>query len=111
MNKVSSKIELQFDLLNSEAINEEERLRLQKKLAYKLTNSGLLIIQCEDTRSQHRNKEIAIKRLQELIKKALVKKKKRKPTKVPKAVKKKRLDAKSRHSEKKQSRKKPDIDS
>lgn len=109
VNKVSSKIELQWDVVNTNAFSEEKKEKLQKKLSNRINKEGILILQTEETRSQFRNKELAIKKLMDLIKEALKKKKKRIKTKVPKAVKQKRLDNKSRHASKKATRKKPDI--
>ena len=70
----------------------------------------MLILQCGESRSQHKNKSIAIQRFLDIIKEGLHVPKKRKPTKVPKKVIAKRLKKKSIQSEKKVSRKKPDID-
>ena len=70
----------------------------------------MLILQCGESRSQHKNKEIIIKRFLVLIKDALKVPKKRKPTKVPKSVIKKRLKSKRKQSEKKVNRQKPDLD-
>ena len=82
VNKVSSRIELVFDLENSNALSENEKHLLEQKLATRLTKENRLILSCEETRSQHRNKEIIIKRFLVLIKDALKVPKKRKPTKV-----------------------------
>lgn len=111
MNKVSTKIELQFDLENSELLSDEQKDILRNKLANRISNKGILLLSCDDTRSQHKNKEIAGKRFVRLIKDALRKPKKRKPTSVPHKVKVKRLNSKKQHSEKKKQRKKPDLES
>ena len=110
VNKVASKIELSFDLTASRILDEAQKALLTKKLQTRLTKDSILILQCGESRSQHKNKEIAIKRFLELIEKALIVPKKRIPTKTPKAVKAKRLKAKSVLSEKKSNRKKPEID-
>ncbi|MBT8260618.1 MAG: aminoacyl-tRNA hydrolase [Flavobacteriaceae bacterium] len=109
VNKVATKIELQFNVNNSEVLNEEDKALLLKSLKSRLTNQGVLILQCGETRSQLQNKERAITRFKEAITKGLEKPKKRKKTKVPKAVKQKRLENKKRTSEKKVNRKKPDV--
>ena len=62
VNKVSSKIELTFDLENSEALNDDEKTLLKSKLSSKLTTENILILTVEETRSQHKNKELAIKK-------------------------------------------------
>lgn len=109
VNKVSSKVVLTFDLINSQSLSVEEKERSQKKLKSKLTLDGILILNCDEDRSQLKNKEIVIKRFLELIEKSLVIPKERKATKIPKSVIEKRLKDKSTNSEIKQNRKKPDL--
>mgnify|MGYP001027205271 CR=1 FL=1 len=110
VNKVSSKIEITFYLEDTLVFNPTQKERLQTKLHTRLTKENALILQCGESRSQHKNKQIAIQRFLQLIKVALVVPKKRKPTKVPRAVKIKRLKSKRSNSEKKANRKKPKID-
>ncbi len=109
VNKVSSKVVLTFDLNNSQSLSVEEKERSQKKLKSKLTLDGILILNCDEDRSQLKNKEIVIKRFFELIEKSLVIPKERKATKIPKSVIEKRLKDKSSTSEIKQNRRKPDL--
>lgn len=109
VNKVASKVELSFNLTESLAFSDEQKSYLLEKLHTRLTKDGVLILQCEDSRSQHKNKVLVIQRFLELIKAALVKPKKRIPTKIPKAVIKKRLKSKRNLSEKKANRKPPDL--
>jgi len=110
VNKVSSKIELVFNLEESSVFNEEQKELLQNKLQSRLTKEGVLMLQCDESRSQHKNKELVIKRFLELIEKNLFVPKERIPTKIPRAVIKKRLKSKRNLSDKKAHRKKPDID-
>lgn len=110
VNKVSSKIELTFDISNSQSLTEEEKVLLYKNLHNRLTKDKLIIIFSDKSRSQHKNKEIAIERFLDLITKGLIKPKRRKATKPTKASVKKRLESKKKLSEKKSSRKKPGID-
>ncbi|MFD1614529.1 alternative ribosome rescue aminoacyl-tRNA hydrolase ArfB [Gelatiniphilus marinus] len=110
VNKVSSKIELVFNVLESLALNAHQKERLQNKLKKRLTKDGLLILQCEESRSQHKNKDLVIKRFLALITSSLIVPKKRIPTKIPKSVIRKRLKSKRHRSEKKANRKKPDFD-
>lgn len=110
VNKTSSKIELTFDLENSSSLTDEEKALLKTKLSSKLSNENQLILFCEETRSQHKNKELAIKRFLELVKQNLKKPKKRKATKPSKAAIEKRLDSKQNNSLKKALRKKPKLD-
>jgi ribosome-associated protein len=108
-NKVASKIELTFDLGTSIALSDDEKQILLKKLTNRLTKNNVLILFCDGSRSQHKNKEIVIKRFLEIIKEGLRKPKKRKATKPSKKSIQKRLDNKKKASEKKTSRKKPSI--
>lgn len=107
VNKVSSKVELHFDLVSSTAFSDDEKERLQKKLQSRLTTSNELILQCDESRSQHKNKEIVTQRFLELIREGLKKPKPRKKTKPSKAAKLKRLREKKHRSEKKASRRDP----
>ena len=109
VNKVSSKVVLTFDLKASQALDEEEKALIETKLATKLTSENLLILNCDEDRSQLKNKAIVTKRFLELIEKALLVPKKRKPTRVPKSVVEKRLKDKSSVAEIKQNRKKPEL--
>ncbi|WP_034041933.1 alternative ribosome rescue aminoacyl-tRNA hydrolase ArfB [Wocania ichthyoenteri] len=110
VNKVASKVELQFDLSNSIVFNEEQKERLQNKLHHRLTKDGMLVLKCDESRSQHKNKDLVIKRFLVIITSSLIIPKKRIPTKIPKSVIKKRLKNKRNRSEKKANRKKPNID-
>lgn len=109
VNKTASKIILTFDLQNSSALSEEEKERLQKKLSTRITNSGEIILESGETRSQHKNKELVTARFMEMITIALKKEKPRKKTKPTKASKLKRLREKKILSDKKGNRQKPTI--
>ena len=109
VNKVSSKVVLTFDLKNSQALNEEEKYLVETKLASRLTTDAVLILNCDEDRSQIRNKEIVIKRFLTLIKDALFIPKERKPTRIPKSVIRKRIKDKKTISEVKKNRRKPDF--
>ncbi|GIQ59434.1 aminoacyl-tRNA hydrolase [Flavobacterium collinsii] len=110
VNKVSSKVVLTFDMNLSQALSEEEKLLLQKNIGVRLTTENILILNCDEDRSQLKNKDIVIKRFLEVIKKGLHVPKVRKATKIPKSVIKKRIKDKKNVSEIKQSRKKPNLD-
>ena len=101
VNKVSSKIELYFDLLNSNSLSDTEKELLLKNLSSRLTKQGVLILSNSESRSQHTNKENVIKHFFSVLKKGLVVPKKRKPTKVSKAQKQKRLNQKKHGTGKK----------
>lgn len=107
VNKVSSKVMLSFDVKNSHALTDEEKILLTSKLASKLTLEQVLILSCDEDRSQLKNKTIVTKRFLELIKTALIVPKKRKPTQIPRGVIEKRIKAKRNLSEIKQNRRKP----
>ena len=109
VNKVSSKVVLTFDLNASQALTEEEKLLLQTNIGARLTTENILILNCDEDRSQLKNKDIVVKRFLEIIKKGLFVPKARKATKIPKSVIKKRIKDKKNVSEIKQSRKKPDF--
>ncbi|MBW1654469.1 alternative ribosome rescue aminoacyl-tRNA hydrolase ArfB [Flavobacterium quisquiliarum] len=110
VNKVSSKVVLSFELNASQALSEEEKLLLQTNIGARLTTENILILNCDEDRSQLKNKEIVIKRFLEIIKKGLYVPKVRKATKVPKSVIKKRIKDKKNISDLKQSRRKPNLD-
>ncbi len=110
VNKVSSKVVLTFDLNSSQGLSDEEKALAEKNLSTRLTAENVLILNCDEDRSQLKNKEIATKRFLELLQKALIVPKKRKPTKVPRRVIEKRIKAKRNTSEIKSTRKKPNVD-
>jgi ribosome-associated protein len=109
VNKVSSKVVLSFDLKNTQGLNEHEKELALVQLHTRLTAEGILNLNCDEDRSQLRNKELVTKRFFEFIKNALVIPKVRKPTKVPKAVIRKRIKDKKSLSEVKKNRRKPDF--
>ena len=109
VNKVSSKMELSFNVVSSEGLSDMEKSRFQSKLKSRLTNEGTLILQCDEARSQHRNKDLVVKRFFELLKKNLEVPKKRKTSKPTKSSVEKRLKTKKMAAEKKSGRKKPDL--
>ncbi|WP_299114684.1 alternative ribosome rescue aminoacyl-tRNA hydrolase ArfB [uncultured Winogradskyella sp.] len=110
VNKVASKVVLYFNLEKSTVFSEEEKNRLRAFLKNRLNKQGVLILYADESRSQFRNKTIVTQRFLELVEESLKPEKERKPTKISKAEKRKRLDNKRKHSEKKTSRKKPNID-
>ena len=107
VNKVSSKVLLSFDLKNSKVLSEEEKMLLEMNLASRLTNDQILILNCDEDRSQLKNKEIVTKRFLAIIAQGLHIPKIRKATKIPKSVIRKRIKNKKSLSEIKNNRKKP----
>ena len=110
VNKVSSKVVLSFDLQNSQALSQEEKELISVKLSSRLTSESILILNCDEDRSQLKNKAIVTKRFLELLKNALIIPKVRKATKIPKSVIRKRIKDKKNISEVKNNRKKPNLD-
>jgi ribosome-associated protein len=104
VNKVSSKVELLFDVASSALFTEDEKALLTGKLQNRLNKDGLVQVICDEERSQYLNKEKAVERLIALLGRALQVQKVRKPTKVSKAAKAARLDNKKRQSAKKENR-------
>ena len=108
VNKVSTKVELTLNLASSKAFNESEKERLYKKLNKRITTENKLLVQCDESRSQHKNREIAEDRLLKLIEEALKIPKRRKKTSPSKASVEKRLKSKKVVAKKKTSRRKPE---
>ncbi|HRG39294.1 MAG TPA: alternative ribosome rescue aminoacyl-tRNA hydrolase ArfB, partial [Bacteroidia bacterium] len=106
VNKVSTKVELDFDVTNSALLTAEQKEIILSKLVHKITKDGILQIIVQAERSQLGNKEIAIKKCYELLNKCFVVVKKRRATKPSKGSKERRLSSKKRDSEIKKSRRK-----
>lgn len=104
VNKVSTKVELDFDVVNSLLLTSEQKEIILTKLAGKITKDGILQIVAQTERSQLGNKEIAIKKFYVLLNNCFIVRKKRKATKPSKSSKEKRLQSKKRNSDIKQSR-------
>ncbi|UXE69164.1 MAG: aminoacyl-tRNA hydrolase [Chryseotalea sp. WA131a] len=104
VNKVNTKVTLRWPVVASVILSSEERDTITQKLASRITLEGELVISAQDKRSQLQNKEAALARLDELLTKAFVKKKKRKATKPSKVAVQKRIESKKRQGEKKKMR-------
>lgn len=104
VNKVSSAIQLRFDINASASLPEETKTRLLQLADRRISKDGIITIKAQRFRSQDKNKDAAIERLRDLILRASVKQKARRPTKPSKRVKEKRLEDKSRRARLKQSR-------
>ncbi|RLD42523.1 MAG: aminoacyl-tRNA hydrolase [Bacteroidetes bacterium] len=105
VNKVSTRVELLFDVEGSSVLSEEEKVIIKDKLTARISKDGILTVACEETRSQSRNKEIAFEKFTGLIEDALKPLKKRVPTKRSKGSIEKRLKDKKAVSDKKDARK------
>lgn len=110
VNKVASKVELIFDLEASMGLNDEEKALLKQNLSNRLTKENVLLLQCEESRSQHKNKTLVVERFFALLEEGLIVPKKRIPTKTPRSVIRKRLKAKRKISDKKSNRRPPEIE-
>lgn len=108
VNKVNTRVILRFDVMQSAILNYHQKILISNKLKTRINKDGLLIVACEETRSQLRNKEIALELLHQLVTNALKPVLKRKPTKPSRSTKLKRLQNKKIHGEKKANRRKPD---
>jgi ribosome-associated protein len=108
VNKVNSKVELRFNIQNSELLTGEQKEILLVKLASKVTSEGILIVISQRNRSQLVNKEDSVKKLYTLISKALTPRKARKSTRPTKSSVEKRLQSKRIKSEIKQTRSRMD---
>lgn len=109
VNKVSSKVVLSFHVMQSSALTNDQKMLVTSNLASRLTADGNLILNCDEDRSQIRNKDLVTKRFFKLIADALFVAKERKATKIPKSVIKKRIKDKKNTSEIKKNRRKPEL--
>ena len=98
VNKVSTAVELRFDVINSPSLPEEVRQRLLKLAKSRITDKGILVIEAQRFRTQLANRQDAVERLIELIRQATQKPLVRRVTRPTKASKERRLDAKRRRS-------------
>lgn len=104
VNKVNTKVTLRWPVVSSVILSSEERETITQKLASRITLEGELVISAQDKRSQLQNKEAVLAKLDELLTKAFVKKKKRKATKPSKVAVQKRIESKKKKSDKKKLR-------
>ena len=104
VNKVSSAVELRFEAARSPSLTPAVKSRLKRLAGRKWTKEGAIIIQCEETRHQVRNREIARKRLADLIVRASVVPKRRIPTRPTKASQRRRLETKKARASIKENR-------
>jgi ribosome-associated protein len=101
VNKVATAVQLRFNLFHTRSLPEVVRLRLIVLLGPRVTKDGALLIKASRFRTQERNKQDALNRLIEWIKKAAIPPRKRKKTKPSFGAKQRRLDNKKQHGEKK----------
>jgi ribosome-associated protein len=104
VNKVSTAVQLRFDVGNSPSLPGDVRTRLIRLAGRRITQDGILIIIARQFRTQERNRDDAIERLKELIQKAAERPRPRKKTKPSRAAQEKRIESKKRKSRTKQMR-------
>lgn len=104
VNKVASAVQLRFDVLHSRALPDDVRVRLLRLAGHRLTKEGVLVITARESRDQARNRKLARERLVELVRNAMHVPKKRRPTRLSKATKERRLENKKRHARVKKQR-------
>ncbi len=110
VNKVSTAVELRFDVRRCEALSRRVRARLERLAGSRLTDEGVLVLRAERFRTQERNRADARERLADLIRQALVEPKRRIATRPTRASKERRLRAKTKRSNVKRLRQgKPDL--
>lgn len=105
VNKVETKVELMFDVAHSASLTRSVREKISRQLASRIGSDGMLRIASQESRSQWKNRENAVRKLVELLQRALTPRKKRIATKTPVASKQKRLDQKKRRGAIKRMRK------
>ena len=98
VNKVSSAVQLRFDIRHSPSLPADVRRRAERLAGRRLTNDGVIVLIAQQHRSQERNREDALQRLIELLREATIRPKPRKPTRPTLASKTRRLDAKTRRA-------------
>lgn len=99
VNKVATAVELRFEAARSPSLPPAVKSRLKRLAGRRWTKEGALIIQCDETRSQARNRDIALDRLSDLIRRALTAPKRRIATKPTKGSVRRRLHAKKARGE------------
>ena len=104
VNKVNTRVTLLFDAAKCESFSDVQRQRILKRLATRANKDGIIRVVSQRYRTQKANRRVAVERLQELLREALKKKAVRRKTRVPKAVKRRRLEEKKRRSLLKQQR-------
>jgi ribosome-associated protein len=110
VNKTSSRVEIFWNVSASRALSDDQRARLLERLASRLSTEGSIRVVASDMRSQSRNRDLAEERLADMVRRALVIPKKRRPTRPTRASKEARLEGKKRQSHKKRERQKKSFD-
>ncbi len=104
VNKVATAVQLRFDAANCQALSDDVRERLARVAGTRMTDDGVVIIKARRFRTQEQNREDAVERLVELLRKACEKPKRRIKTKPTRASRRRRLEDKRRRSQTKRRR-------
>jgi ribosome-associated protein len=104
VNKLETKVTLRFDVAGSPSLSEEQRRRLRERLATRITRGGVLQVSSQRHRTQAANRDAALARFTELVQEALREETPRKKTRVPAAVRRRRLQEKRRRGLRKRER-------
>lgn len=104
VNKLETRVTVRFDVAGSPSLGEEQRQRILERLATRITRAGYLQVTSQKHRTQLENREAAVARFAELMAGALREEAPRKPTRVSKAAKRRRLDEKRRQGQRKRER-------
>lgn len=107
VNKVETKVRLLFDLCSSRSLSTEQRALIEERLATRITKAGVMHVSSQRHRTREANRRATIERFVELLADALEEQEPRVQTRVPKAVRKRRLESKRRRSQKKAMRSRP----
>jgi ribosome-associated protein len=107
VNTSATKVEVRFDVAGSPSLSAAQKRRITAALGGRMTDEGVLVLQASEYRSQARNREAALARLQTLLSSAVRPPRPRRPTRVPGASRRARLESKRRRSERKHLRRPP----
>lgn len=110
VNKTETKVEARWHVGASMSVTDDEKMLLRAKLGNRLTVGDELVVTASEERSQEQNRSRAVKRLQDIVRRALTPEKRRIPTKPTRASRKRRLEVKARRSRVKKLRKSTDAD-
>lgn len=109
VNRVETRVTLRFDLEASQSLTEEQEELIREELATRITKAGVLRVVCQAHRTQAANRKEAVERFKTLLDRALTPEAERKPTRIPKSAKRRRLRNKRHRSEIKKKRGKVDV--
>jgi ribosome-associated protein len=110
VNKVNTRVTVLFDVANATSLSDEQKQQILKRLATRADKNGVIRVASQRYRTQKANRRAVVERLKELLREALKKKAVRKKTRVPEAVKRRRLEEKKKRSLLKKQRAKKDFE-